>query len=80
VRELMAATGRDDWEVHVDGGVSHETADVAGGYGGDVLVVGSALFQRGQDAAREIRLVKSAAQEARRRTETQTRPAPAAVR
>jgi ribulose-phosphate 3-epimerase len=48
-------------EVHVDGGVGRETAAVAGGYGGEVLVVGSALFQRGRDQAREIRLVKDAA-------------------
>lgn len=78
-RELLTTTGRDDWEVHVDGGVSHETAAIAGGYGGDVLVVGSALFQRGHDAAREIRLVKSAAQEARRSPVSAER-APAAVR
>ena len=44
--------------VHVDGGVSSETADVVGGYGVDVCVVGSALFQRGQDAAREVEAVK----------------------
>ena len=52
---------RDGWEIHVDGGVSHETADVVGGYGADVLVVGSALFQRGHDTAREVALVKQAA-------------------
>jgi ribulose-phosphate 3-epimerase len=44
--------------VHVDGGVSSETAEVVGGYGVDVCVVGSALFQRGQDTAREVRAVK----------------------
>jgi ribulose-phosphate 3-epimerase len=78
-RELLTTTGQDDWEVHVDGGVSHESAAIAGAYGGDVLVVGSALFQRGQDAAREIRLVKSAASEARR-TAAAAERAPAVVR
>jgi ribulose-phosphate 3-epimerase len=78
-RELLTTTGRDDWEIHVDGGVSHESAAIAGGSGGEVLVVGSALFQRGQDAAREIRLVKSAALEARR-TAASAERAPAAVR
>jgi hypothetical protein len=51
------------WEVHVDGGVSRDTALIAGGYGADVLVVGSALFQRGHDMAREIRLVRMLADE-----------------
>jgi ribulose-phosphate 3-epimerase len=78
-RELLESTGGGGWEVHVDGGVSHETADVAGGYGGDVLVVGSALFQRGHDAARETRLVKSAADRARRAA-FERRPEPAPVR
>jgi ribulose-phosphate 3-epimerase len=50
--------GRPGTAVHVDGGVSSETADVVGGYGVDVCVVGSALFQRGQDAAREVAAVK----------------------
>jgi len=47
--------------VHVDGGVSHETAGVVGRYGVDVCVVGSALFQRGRDTAREVQAVKRAA-------------------
>jgi len=54
---------RPDTQVHVDGGVSSETAGVVGGYGVDVCVVGSALFQRGHDAALEVRAVK---REARR--------------
>jgi ribulose-phosphate 3-epimerase len=37
VHELMSATRGDGWEVHVDGGVSHETADVAGGYGAGAI-------------------------------------------
>jgi ribulose-phosphate 3-epimerase len=53
--------GRPDTQVHVDGGVSADTADIVGGYGVDVCVVGSALFQRGRDAAREVERVKAAA-------------------
>jgi ribulose-phosphate 3-epimerase len=45
-------------EVHVDGGVSADTAGIVGRYGVDVCVVGSALFQRGRDTADEVRAVK----------------------
>lgn len=51
------------WEIHVEGGVSRDVAEIVGGYGADMLVVGSALFQRGHDIAREIRLVKALADE-----------------
>jgi ribulose-phosphate 3-epimerase len=51
------------WEVHVSGGVDRDTADLLGGFGADILVVGSALFERGHDVAREIRLVKALADE-----------------
>jgi ribulose-phosphate 3-epimerase len=47
--------------VHVDGGVNAETAVVVGPYGADVCVVGSALFQRGRDTAREVELVRERA-------------------
>jgi ribulose-phosphate 3-epimerase len=50
-------------EVHVDGGVNRETAELVGGLGVDVLVVGSALFTKGRDMAREIRLLKALADE-----------------
>jgi ribulose-phosphate 3-epimerase len=50
-------------EVHVDGGVNRETAEMVGGLGADVLVVGSALWVRGHDAAREIRLIRALADE-----------------
>jgi ribulose-phosphate 3-epimerase len=50
--------GRPGSAVHVDGGVSSETADVVGAYGVDVCVVGSALFQRGHDTEMEIQAVK----------------------
>jgi ribulose-phosphate 3-epimerase len=53
--------GRPGTAVHVDGGVSSETADVVGGFGVDVCVVGSALFQRGHDAALEVSAVKKRA-------------------
>ena len=61
-RELFA-TRPHGWEVHVEGGIGRETADVVGGLGADILIVGSALFQRGHDIAREIRLVKALADE-----------------
>jgi ribulose-phosphate 3-epimerase len=48
-------------EVHVDGGVSADTAGIVGAYGVDVCVVGSALFQRGRDTALEVDAVKRAA-------------------
>lgn len=51
------------WEVHVEGGIGLGTADLVGGCGADILIVGSALFERGHDLAREIRLVKALADE-----------------
>jgi ribulose-phosphate 3-epimerase len=57
---------RTDAEVHVDGGVSADTAAIVGGYGVDVCVVGSALFQRGRDTADEVRAVKREATAAQR--------------
>lgn len=53
--------GRPEVEVHVDGGVSSDTAAVVGGYGVNVCVVGSALFKRGRDPAVEVKAVKRAA-------------------
>jgi ribulose-phosphate 3-epimerase len=50
-------------EVHVDGGVNRETAESVGGLGTDVLVVGSALFVKGRDMGREIRLIRALADE-----------------
>lgn len=50
-------------EVHVDGGVNRETAELVGGLGVDVLVVGSALWIKGRDMGREIRLIRSLADE-----------------
>ena len=50
-------------EVHVDGGINRETAEFAGALGVDVLVVGSALFAKGHDMGREIRLIRALADE-----------------
>ncbi len=50
-------------EIHVDGGVNRETAEIVGSLGADILVVGSALFLKGRDMAREIRLIKALADE-----------------
>ena len=50
-------------EVHVDGGVNRETAELVGGLGTDILVVGSALFKKGHDMGREIRLIRALADE-----------------
>jgi ribulose-phosphate 3-epimerase len=50
-------------EVHVDGGVNRETAEFVGAQGTDILVVGSALWVKGHDMAREIRLIRALADE-----------------
>ncbi|MEO8274015.1 MAG: ribulose-phosphate 3-epimerase [Chloroflexota bacterium] len=50
-------------EVHVDGGVNRDTAELVGGLGVDILVVGSALWLQGRDMAREIRLIRALADE-----------------
>jgi ribulose-phosphate 3-epimerase len=56
-RARLAAAGRGGL-VHVDGGVNSKTAEIVGSHGIDVCIVGSALFQRGQDASDEVDLVK----------------------
>ncbi|MGA2512922.1 MAG: ribulose-phosphate 3-epimerase [Candidatus Limnocylindrales bacterium] len=48
-------------EVHVDGGVNRDTAELCGALGVDVLVVGSVLWKKGRDIEREIRLIKALA-------------------
>lgn len=59
-RARLAQAGRGGL-VHVDGGVNSKTAEIVGSHGIDVCIVGSALFQRGQDAADEVNLVKERA-------------------
>ena len=63
-RTVLDAAGRGGL-VHVDGGVNRDTAHIVGGYGVDVCIVGSALFQRGRDASDEVRIVRGRAREAR---------------
>jgi ribulose-phosphate 3-epimerase len=65
--------------VHVDGGVSHDTASLVGAYGADVCIVGSALFQRGLDTAREVELVRRRAEEGRRQGAPTTADEPVAA-
>ncbi|HEX8939088.1 MAG TPA: ribulose-phosphate 3-epimerase [Candidatus Limnocylindrales bacterium] len=50
-------------EIHADGGVNRDTAELVGGLGYDVLVAGSALFTKGHDIGREVRLIKALADE-----------------
>lgn len=50
-------------EVHVDGGVNRETAELIGALAADVLVVGSALWIKGRNIGREIRLIRALADE-----------------
>lgn len=59
-RQLLVDAGRGGL-VHVDGGINRDTAEVVGGFGIDVCIVGSALFQRGQDAIDEVQLVRERA-------------------
>ena len=61
-------------EVHVDGGINRETAEFAGSHGVDVLVVGSALFVRGRDMGREVRLIRALADEGFQYGPNQGRP------
>jgi ribulose-phosphate 3-epimerase len=50
-------------EIHVDGGVNRDTAELVGGLGVDILVVGSALWLKGRDMGREVRLIRALADE-----------------
>ena len=50
-------------EVHVDGGVNRDTAELVGALGVDILVVGSVLWRKGADMGREIRLMRALADE-----------------
>ncbi len=51
-------------EVHVDGGVSRDSAAQCGALGADILVVGSTLWKRGHDISEEILAIKALADQA----------------
>jgi len=48
-------------EIHVDGGVSRDSAAQCGALGADILVVGSTLWKKGRDVSEEIRAIKALA-------------------
>jgi ribulose-phosphate 3-epimerase len=60
-RQLLAE--RPLGEVHLDGGVNRDNAELLGALGVDVLVAGSALYRRGRDLGREVRLLRALADE-----------------
>jgi ribulose-phosphate 3-epimerase len=70
-RKILPAHGfladRASGQVHVDGGVdggvNRHSAELCGGLAAEVLVVGSTLWKKNVDIAREIRLIKALADE-----------------
>jgi ribulose-phosphate 3-epimerase len=52
-------------EVHSDGGVRRDNAELVGTEGTDVFVVGSALFKRGVDLAAEVRAIRDLGEKGR---------------
>ena len=48
------------WDIF-DGGINRETVEDAGATGVDIFVVGSALFVKGRDMGREVRLLRALA-------------------
>ena len=62
-RSLLEAHKAYGGEIHVDGGINRETAEDTGATGVDILVVGSALFVKGRDMGREVRLIRALADE-----------------
>jgi ribulose-phosphate 3-epimerase len=62
-------------QVHVDGGVNRESAQLCGELGAEVLVVGSVLWKKGHDMGREIRRIKALSDEGYRAATTEEKPA-----
>jgi ribulose-phosphate 3-epimerase len=61
-RELLLAD-RPLGEIHIDGGVNRDNAELLGAMGVDILIAGSALYRRGRDLGREVRLIRGLADE-----------------
>jgi ribulose-phosphate 3-epimerase len=57
------APGLPAGQVHVDGGVNRKSAELCGWLAAEVLVVGSVLWKKDVDIAKEIRLIKALAEE-----------------
>jgi hypothetical protein len=55
------APGLPGGQVHVDGGVNRQSAELCGGLAAEVLVVGSTLWKKSVDVAQEIRVIKALA-------------------
>ena len=60
--------------VHVDGGVKAETAGIAGGFGADVLVVGTALWRARDHLPTEVERIRAIADKAFEQAAATTRP------
>ena len=63
IRERADSIGRSDLLIQVDGGIDSDTAPVVSGAGADVLVAGSAVFNK-KDRAGAIAAIRAAAKDA----------------
>ena len=63
IRERADSIGRSDLLIQVDGGIDSDTAPVVSGAGADVLVAGSAVFNK-KDRAGAIAAIRAAAEDA----------------
>jgi ribulose-phosphate 3-epimerase len=61
-------------QVHVDGGVNRESAQLCGELGAEVLVVGSVLWKKGHNMGGEIRRIKALADEGYRLASVEEKP------
>jgi ribulose-phosphate 3-epimerase len=61
-------------QVHVDGGVNRDSAQLCGELGAEVLVVGSVLWKKGHNMGGEIRRIKALADEGYRLASIEEKP------